>query len=205
MDSQSIPPLLSIAYFPPVSYFSVLCRHESVFIEAKEHFIKQSYRNRTIIYGANGKLSLTIPVHHQQLYRTPIDQVKMLNDGWKKIHWRSIESAYRKAPYFEFYEDRIRNVFWTEEEYLFSYNLILIRTINSILKNNTHINITSKFELSPDFYSDIRNSISPKNKFVAQLEYHQVFSEKFGFIPDLSILDIIFNLGPDAASFLRKS
>ncbi|MBK7429849.1 MAG: WbqC family protein [Bacteroidetes bacterium] len=97
--------LFSTAYLPPASYILQAIKAGSITIEAHEHFVKQSYRSRCSIYGPNGKQDLIIPIVHEKLYEVPIKEVKIANDSrWQKIHWRSIEAAYKNSPYFEFYE-----------------------------------------------------------------------------------------------------
>ncbi|MBK8584029.1 MAG: WbqC family protein [Bacteroidetes bacterium] len=101
--------LFSTAYLPPASYILQAIKAGSITIEAHEHFVKQSYRSRCSIYGPNGKQDLIIPIVHEKLYEIPIKEVKIANDSrWQKIHWRSIEAAYKNSPYFEFYEDSFR-------------------------------------------------------------------------------------------------
>jgi len=189
--------LFSIGYFPPISYLQKCFESEKIFIDQFEHFEKQSYRNRCCIYGPNGKQDLTIPVSHEDLFRKPIREVKILADSnWKKLHWKSILTAYRNSPYFEFYENEIEELFLFQSEFLFEFNLNIIHYLFSVLKIRKEIILSEDFEKTPSDKIDFRNSIHPKKKTIQVNEYHQVFSPQHGFINDLSIIDYLFNCGP---------
>jgi len=197
--------LLSTAYFPPVSYMASWVSAESVCLEAHEHFVKQTYRNRTSIYGANGKLDLVVPVLHQDLYTQPICQVRMADDfSWKKRHWRSIESAYRNSPFFEYYENEIKAVFDRQETLLFQWNLALLECLCRLMNIPDRHILTEVYMQHPSGpLVDLRKSFSPKrSKSLTFPAYSQVFQSSYGFIGDLSVLDLLFNLGTEAKKYL---
>ena len=183
-------------------------------IEQHEHYIKQTYRNRTEIYGANGMLSLTIPVNHHNLFSVPIKEVKISYDEpWQKIHWRSIESSYRNSPYFEYYEDDLKKVFYENEYiYLLELNYDLLMALLRILGIKPKILFTESYQKLYEGASDLRNAFIPGKRLVSASPtpysplptYKQVFSNRHGFIPDLSIVDLIFNEGPKATEWLEK-
>ncbi len=197
--------LFSVAYLPPVSYIKACLRSKEIILESREHFIKQTYRNRCHIYGANGLLSLVIPVSHSELFTKPISLIDTISEEpWKRIHWRSITSAYRNSPFFEYYEEDLKVLFHSPEINLFKFNLECLSSIFKLLNIRLHFKLTENFEKIPSI-QDLRYAFHPK---LISLEsfprYHQVFEERFAFLPDLSILDLLCNLGPDSADYLMK-
>lgn len=197
--------VLPSSCFAPIIQFALIVFEPKYAIEAKEHFIKQSYRNRFEIYEANGLLSLTIPVkkwkNHERIENIEVSY----DEDWQKLHWRSIESAYRASPFFEFYEEDIKPLIFLSEINLLKRNLHIEKAINRIIGINSTAQFTANFELNQPNW---RTIINPKNK--VQMEsfsipnYMQVFEDKHGFIPNLSILDLLFNLGPESKTYLKQ-
>lgn len=203
--------LLSTAYFAPVRYFSKLAAYLEIHIEQHEHFIKQTYRNRTVILGANGTIPLIVPVEKGREQKIKIKDLRIAYDeDWQRNHWRTIFSAYNSSPFFEYYADDLEPFFRKKSVFLFDFNQQITGTILEILEIPTQLILTESFEQIPDNCANFRKKISPKahlnaddSNFTAQ-PYTQVFSEKFGFIPDLSILDLLFNEGPSANTVLMN-
>jgi hypothetical protein len=201
--------LLSTAYFAPVRYFSKLAVYTDVYIEQHENFIKQTYRNRTVILGANGPISLIVPVEKGREQKIRIKDLRISYDEeWQRNHWRTIFSAYNSSPFFEYYADDLEPFFLKKSKYLLDYNQHITETILEILEIPLSLILTDDFENLPENCLNFREKINPKAhknaddpEFAAQ-PYTQVFSEKFGFIPDLSILDLLFNEGPSAHQVL---
>ena len=203
--------LLSVAYLPPIQYITKLLAHERVYIEMHENFQKQSYRNRCVIYGANGPLTLVIPVNKKRGRKNIISDIRIDYDSdWQNIHWKSLVSAYQNSPFFEFYKDEINQLLFNREKFLVDFNLILLNHIIRLL------NLKRDYLLSEDYQSDsevydYRQSINPKKRLqrpdrsFQPVRYQQVFIEKFGFIPNLSVVDLIFNEGPDSHRILEAS
>lgn len=196
--------LLPVFYLPPISWFSVFLDAEnSIVLEQLESFPKQTYRNRANIFGANGKLSLIIPISHngkRELKDIEISQ----SEDWKKLHWKSIKTAYQGSPYFEYYEDKIRNIFDLEEKSLLDFNIKALEIIQQILKTEKAYSLNVEYIKSPD-------EINFREKFSAKLppefemeEYYQTFSDKLGFVKDLSILDLICNKGPESLTYIKN-
>lgn len=198
----------STAYLPPIQYFSKLKNFNEVTIEHHEHFQKQTYRSRCHIYGANGMLKLSIPVTHSG-ERTIIKDVKISNThDWQKIHWKSIESAYRCSPYFEFYESEFAPFYQEKKtEFLIDFNNEILDLLLRLLKLKITIKPTSEYTQEITTGADFRNNITPKipaeqdKQFISQ-PYIQVFGSKHGFIHNLSIIDLLCNEGPNSPFFL---
>lgn len=204
--------LLSTAYFAPIRYFSKLAAYPEIHIEQHENFVKQTYRNRTVILGANGPISLIVPVEKGRQQKIKIKDLRIAYDEeWQRNHWRTIFSAYNSSPFFEYYSDDVEMFFRKKYEFLFDFNQKITETILEIMEITVNLNLTEDFEQIPENCLNFREQISPKTHlinpdpcFVAE-PYTQVFAEKFGFVPDLSILDLLFNEGPSTVELLEKS
>ena len=203
MQSSAIFPLF---YLPPVSYFSGLKAFNYDFLlEREEHFPKQTYRNRARIYSPNGDLDLIIPVIRGSKVHTKIKDVKISNDfNWQRLHWKSFESCYRNSAYFEYYEDEFAQFYRKKYEWLFEYNLELLNWLFKQLKTEVAPVFTTAYvkDISADL--DFRSKIHFK-KPVVEVDlkpYFQVFDDRFGFKPNLSIVDLLFNQGPQARSYI---
>jgi hypothetical protein len=204
------PLLLSTAYFPPISWMATALRFEEVCIEIHETYPKQTYRNRCRIATSSGVLNLTIPVNRINGNHTKTNEVRIdYAQNWQLLHWRSIVTAYSKSPYFLFYRDCFEPIFNLKSETLLDLNFSVLTAISKAL-NIKDLRIVSTEEyLDGQGFIDLRNEFNPKvktNKSVTiELpRYIQTFEENHGFIPDLSILDLIFNLGPQAHPYLQK-
>lgn len=205
--------LLELQYLPPVQYMSKLVHYPIVFIEAQEHYLKASYRNRTHIASANGVLRLSVPLVSGKNAQKPIREVQIAYDEpWQKLHWEGIQSAYGNAPFFLHYTDILQPFFEREYEFLFDWNWRILQTICQLIGFQPNIEFTSEFQTeTPASVLDWRNAISPKlqqqqpDPHFQPAWYAQVFEEKHGFLPNLSILDLLFCAGPEALSVLQTS
>lgn len=199
--------ILPSCYLPPISYFSLLCNAEDVLIEEHEFFVKQTYRNRCSIYGANGKLDLIIPLTHGK-EKTILREKKIsYASPWQTIHWKSIESAYRSSPYFEFFEQEFKQVFFERKEYLFEFNRNLLRCILEFLREKPHYTYSEEWKKNYTSGIDLRLNLNPKNPtgtttLAEPVPYYQVFGSRNGFIPHLSIIDLLFNTGLKSTEIL---
>lgn len=200
--------LLHPAYFGPISQFVALIKADSVLFENEDNYQKQTYRNRMYIYGANGKLLLNIPIKHtgdksnHQKYR----EVRVENDfPWQDQHWKSLQSAYRTSPFFEFYEDDFMPLYMKKYEYLMDFNYDCLELALECLQTGREFSKTSEYLKSPEGVQDARPLINAKSRFTGEPEqYPQVFQPKLGFLPNLSIVDLIFNEGPNALNYLEN-
>lgn len=206
--------LLSSAYLAPVQYYSKLIFYNQIFIERFETYHKQSYRNRCIILAANGPLVLSIPVLGGPGAKDPMHSLQLSYDhNWQHLHWNSIVSAYKNSPFFDYYADDLAPFYHAKKwKYLIDFNTeiqnVLLKAINltpSIEYTYSYL----KAQEVPEGVEDYRYSIHPKSqkqlldeRFVA-VPYTQVFSDKFPFYPNLSILDLLMNEGPETLSILK--
>lgn len=194
---------LSSNYLGSIDYYSILNQNTAVTIDIFEHFQKQSYRNRSVIHGANGSLNLIIPLVKRGI-RTKVKDVKIDNtQRWQTLHWRSIESAYRSSPYFEYYEDDLKPFYKNEFTSLVKFNSEIQAKVIELLDLDIEISESTSYEKQEDI--DYRLALHPNKNtstFFTLEEYTQVFSDRNGFLPNLSILDLLFNEGPNAINFL---
>ncbi|TDG35672.1 hypothetical protein EZJ43_11660 [Pedobacter changchengzhani] len=203
MQNTAILPLF---YLAPINYFSLLNKVSDDFlIEKYEHFPKQTYRNRMSILSPNGRLDLTVPILKGSKMRTKALDVRISNDfKWQRMHWMSLESCYRSSAYFEFYEDDLVPFYTKKFDFLFDYNLQMTEWLVKKLKFKMDLNFTTSYsdEVLPDL--DFRNKMSPKtmDEQPNNKPYYQVFEDRFDFMPNLSIVDLLFNQGPHAKNYL---
>jgi len=196
--------LLSTAYFAPVQYYSKILNAETVYIEQFENFIKQTYRNRCVILGGNGPIQLIVPVVKGRGPKILIKDLKISYDtDWQRNHWRTIFSAFSSSPFFEYYKDDIYPFFETKHKFLLDFNLKIHETICELIEIENIAVLTGDFEKVPDGTLNLRESTQTENQF-QPVKYTQVFSDKLGFIPNLSILDLLFNEGPNSYTVLEN-
>ena len=200
--------LLCTAYFGPVQYYSKMMVSERVIIEQFDSYQKQTYRNRCRILGGNGPIDLTIPVVKNSGQKTLLKDVRIENlTNWQAKHWRTIVSAYNSSPFFEYYRDDFEPFFERQFDFLIDFNMQLNELLMDLLEIEADVILTDEFVKEPSV-EDYREVISPKFRgtdahFVTQ-EYTQTFHERFGFLPNLSVVDLIFNVGPGASTILQN-
>lgn len=223
--------LLSTAYLPPIEYFALLAKEFTLspdrvissiaYIESKENYQKQSYRNRAYIYTDAGKQSLSYPIIHDG--NKAICEIKIdYSTNWLSQHKRAITSAYSSSAYYEYYVDELYAIMDSKLEYLFDYNMALIKFFIEKFGLAVDLKLTDEYLLDADFASssstcpsiygeNFRDVVHPKrkNSILEDLglnkSYYQVFSSKYGFIPNLSALDLLFNEGPNAILYLKSN
>lgn len=200
--------ILSTAYLGPVQQYAKMLQYGEILLETQENFQKQTYRNRCIIAAANGPLALSIPIVKPDTLKCLTQDIRISDHGnWRKLHWHALVSAYRMSPFFEYYEEDFAPFYEKKYEFLIDYNESLRETICRLMDFEPQIIRTTAY--TPVTEHDFRESISPKHQtddpeFRPQ-PYYQVFQEKFGFLPNLSIVDLLFNMGPESILVLQKS
>lgn len=197
--------VLPMFYLPPVEYFAQLNSYNPDFvIEKHEHFPKQTYRNRANIYSPDGMLTLVVPVIKGSKVHTPVKDVKISYDfRWQRLHWMSLQGCYRRSAYFEYYEDEFVPFYEKKETFLFDYNEQLLQLIIKLMKIKATVNYTEAFEPEYPALTDLRQAInSKKESGFQQKPYFQVFEERHGFMKNLSIVDLLFNQGPQSINYL---
>jgi len=204
--------ILSTAYFGNIQYFTKLILYKNIFIEKYENYSKQSYRNRFEILSANGILSLSIPIKKTNELKTPISQIQIdYTENWQKNHLKSVESAYKSSPFYEYYIDDFINFLTKKHDNLLEFNTQITKEIAKSIGFNLEIKFSNEFEIQNENFRDFRNSIHPKQKMQSVdnefkiVKYYQVFENKHPFAQNLSILDLLFNEGPKTKEILKKS
>ena len=192
---------LSTAYLGPVQYYSKLISFDKIHIEAEENYPKQTYRNRCLIAAANGVQALTVPIEKLATLKAPTRDIRISNHGnWRHHHWNALVSAYNMSPFFEYYADDLCPFYEKKYRFLIDYNDALQVIICNLLDIHPKIAHTEKYE--PALENDFRNVIDPRHPLNDETftphPYYQVFREKHGFLPNLSIVDLLFNMGPES-------
>ncbi len=199
--------LLSSTYFGPVQWYQKLNRYDECLIERHESFIKQTYRNRMMIPTTNGPLSLTIPTNHDT--SMAMKDIRISDHAnWRHVHWNALLSAYGESPFFEYYQDDIRPFYEKKYEFLFDFNMETTEKMIELLDIRPKVSVTGEYKhatLNTE-YRDFREAIRPKKplpdpEFIPT-PYYQVYGQKFGFQPNMSILDLLFNEGNEAIFYL---
>tara|TARA_B110000967_G_C18691454_1_gene463228 strand:- start:72 stop:686 length:615 start_codon:yes stop_codon:yes gene_type:complete len=196
--------LLYPTCFPTIASYIVIAQAERLVFEVNDSYQKQTYRNRCYIYGANGKLGLYIPVQYSQKNRQNTSEILIDNSSnWQSTHWKSLESAYKKSPYFEYYQDELISLFTRKKDSLLVFNLECIEVVNKCLNLDIDSSKTINFNKEKK-ENDYRYLVNARKESEIKINpYIQVFQEKHGFINNLSILDLLFNEGPNAKSYLQ--
>ena len=203
MGSKCI--LMESEYFPCIAWFADYLQSESVIIDNQEAFVRSSYRNRCEVAGAQGKQILSVPLEGGRNARRLTAEVKICyRERWQQVHWRSIEACYRRTPYFEFYESRLSGIFEHRFEYLVELNAHVLGVLLDCLKQKTHHH-SGQEEHPGTIFEDQRRKFSPGlQDHLSFRPYLQPFQERNGFIPHLSVLDMLCCTGPDTIALLGQ-
>ena len=199
--------LIHPTYFPSISHFAAIVQAEKVTFEMEDNFQKQTNRNRTYIYSPNGIQILNIPVKHSKIAHQKTKDIQIENDfDWQKQHFKSLEAAYRSSPFFEYFEDDLLPIFEKKHSFLMDLNLEVFDLITRCLRMKIEYNSSTEYvhEIESNEKTDFRFLANGK-KDQSQFEsYTQVFDDKFGFINNLSVLDLVFNEGKFAVDYLKS-
>lgn len=202
--------LLSTTYFGPVQWYQKLYRYDQVLIEQHETFQKQTFRNRCLIATTQGIQVLTVPVSTGDSHA--IKDVRVSDHGnWRHLHWQALQSAYGDSPFFEYYADDLWPFFEKRWDFLLDFNEAIRQKMCELLDIHPQVGYTSDYQHIDSQHStlnDFRTAIDPKHP-VADADfiprrYYQVFEQKHGFLPNLSILDLLFNMGPESIYYLQS-
>lgn len=198
--------LVHPAYFPSIKQMAAIAQAQKVRWEVCDNFQKQTYRNRMYIAHSNGKLLLSVPLKRSKgTGHQKTSEVLVENDfPWQSLHWKSLQSAYRSSPFFEFYEDDLKPFFFEPVRYMLSHNLRIFKILAELLGLEVKESKTTSYEKNPEII-DFRFLADAKRQVNFEPEpYIQVLEESHGFIPNLSVLDLLFNLGPDSLNYLQN-
>ena len=199
--------LLHPTYFPSISHFVAMAQSENITFEIEDNFQKQTNRNRTYIYSPNGLQMLNIPIKHSKENRQKTKDIRIEPDfDWQKQHFKSLEAAYRSSPFFEFFEDDIRPIFEKKHEFLLDLNFEALQILFKCLRMKVDYSKTTEYfhEVDRNIINDFRPLVEGKKDTSEFEKYTQVFDDKYGFISNLSVLDLLFNEGKYAMDYLRE-
>ena len=193
-------------YFPNIHQFTQIIKANNILFEVSDNYQKQTFRNRTYIYGANGKLGLFIPVIHTHKKRELFKDVKIsYESNWMDLHLKSLQSAYRSSPYFEYFEDDLIKLYSEKEKFLVDFNIKCFKLISNLLDLDLDFKISNEYLEKTSDIIDLRDlSNARKEKKIETPKYIQVFESKHGYINNLSILDLIFSEGPNSVSLITN-
>ncbi|WP_369765564.1 WbqC family protein [Flavobacterium sp. WC2429] len=198
--------LLYPTYFPSISHFAAMLQAEKITFEIEDNFQKQTNRNRTYIYSPNGIQLLNIPVKHSKLIRHKTKDIQIEPEfDWQKQHFKSLEAAYRSSPFFEFFEDDIRVIFEKKYKYLIDLNFETIAVVSKCLRMKLEFDTTTEYfhEVDTSIIKDFRFLVEGKKDVSSFEKYPQVFDDKYDFINNLSVLDLLFNEGKFTTDYLK--
>ena len=197
--------LLECENFPCIAWYKMFLRNENIQIEQHEYFFRKSFRNRTVIAGPNGLITLSIPLKGGRNQKNVMKDIEISYDeNWQTVHWKTIESCYRRSPYFEYYAEDIKMLFEKKHHFLVDYNIQCLQLVNQLLQVKKELVLTEKYEKIPiDTWVDARN-VFDENTDMQLPSYIQVFQDRIGFKSNLSILDMLFCDGRMLVEKLRK-
>lgn len=206
-------PILAIpSYLAPVHFYARLAQSPSAILEQYAFYEKKTFRNRTVVSAANGPITLSIPVIKPRLDKTPDKDIQISYDTpWQATHWKTISSAYKSSPFFEYYGDDFEPFYRKKNKFLIDFNLQLMETACENIGLPCHISLTESYITDTTPYADIRPTVAPR-LVIQDLDpqfkiepYRQVFGERNGFSPNLSIIDLLFCKGPEAIEVLKRA
>lgn len=198
---------LTTAYLAPVQYYAKLYQAKCIRMETADNYLKQTYRNRCLIAGAGGTLALTVPVVKPDTPKCLTRDIRISDHGnWRRLHWNALVSAYNSTPFFEYYADDFAPFYEKKYPFLLDFNEQLRRLVCKLLDLQPDVHYTDTYAQPSE--GDFRESIRPKHEgddpAFRAVPYYQVFRDKYGFLPNLSVVDLLFNMGPEAVVVLEK-
>lgn len=204
--------ILGSAYLAPVEYYTKLFAYPSVYVERYDHYMKQTYRNRCVIASADGPLALIIPTEKGDDLKCLMKDIRISDHGnWRHVHWNAFVAAYKHSPFFDYYADEFHRFFEQKYAFLFDFNLELCEWVCQQIDMQPRLIPTDDYVQESETADDFRERIHPKRDFresdkeFVPKPYYQVFDQKLGFLPNLSVIDLLFNMGPESLLVLRDS
>lgn len=204
--------IVSSAYLAPVEYYTKLYAYDKVYVERFDHYMKQTYRNRCVIASASGPLTLTIPTEKSDGPKCLMKDVRISDHGnWRHVHWNAFVASYKHSPFFDYYADEFHAFFGRKYDFLYDFNGELCQWICEQIDLQPCMVPTDVYEPEPRNMKDFRERIHPKKTYTeydtcfVPKPYYQVFDTQTGFLPNLSIVDLLFNMGPESLIVLRES
>lgn len=196
--------IVSTAYLGPVSYYATMMAYGSISLDGYEHYRKQTYRNRCRIATASACADLTIPILKHPNNCATKDIEISYTEAWQQIHWRTIESAYNSSPFFEYLRDDYERIYSSKPKFLLDFNMKLHEVVCENLGLSMPFDLTSEYVADAEL--DFRDSFNPKHEGKIKVaKYYQVFEQKYGFLEDMSIIDLIFNMGNESVLVLKET
>ncbi len=199
--------LLHPSYFPSIEQMAAVAQADKVVFEVEDNYLKQTYRNRSYIAHSNGKLLLNIPTRHNKTDgKRKAKDVLVENDfPWQEQHWKSLKSAYQSSPFFEYYEDDLEPLFTETVGNLMEHNFKIFELLCELIGIEVEVSKTTEYKVDPEI-TDLRYLVNAKRKSSFKPEtYTQVHETNYPFLPNLSVLDLLFNEGPNALTYLEAS
>lgn len=197
--------LLHPTYFASISHYVAMVHAQQIIFESDDNYQKQSNRNRMYVYSANGVQLLNIPIKHKGTVNQKYKEVEIEDAfGWQKQHFKSLEACYRTSPFFEYYEDDFLPFFEKKHRFLYDLNLETHQLVCDALQVELPFISTTTYEKEPQDSLDFRSLANGKKDTHQYQPYTQVFDSKYGFLNNLSILDLLFNEGPQAINYLKN-
>ncbi len=192
-------------YFAPIDYYKALLSCDEVLVEQYSNYERKTFQNRCEILSANGKIALSVPTEKTTNHKTPFKDIRIAyHTPWQKQHLKALESAYQNSPFYEYYIDDFLPFYEKEIAFLIDFNMGLHQKLLDVIDEVCPISLTDSFYQNDDV-EDMRFSFSPKKNDEGVIKkYTQVFSEKMDFVPNLSIIDLLFNLGPETELYLKE-
>ena len=202
--------VFSTAYFPPIQYFAYMVNSGKIIIETNDNYIKQSYRNRCMVLTPNGIQTLSVPVERGSFHKVALKDLKIdYSKPWQRNHIRALKTAYNSSAFYEFMKYEVEECIKHKHTFLLDLNMSIIQMLNNLLDLELKYSLSDNFIRESPEIIDLRDSIHPKkeNEEFTRLQtpYFQVFGTPENFAPDLSILDLMFNIGPESSIYLRNS
>lgn len=204
--------ILSSAYLAPVEYYAKLFAYDKVYVERFDSYMKQTYRNRCVIASAGGPQALTIPTEKSEGAKCLMKDIRISDHGnWRHVHWNAFVAAYKHSPFFDYYADEFHRFYEKRYDFLYDFNMELCHWMCEQIDLQPVMIPTDDYVAVPEGMDDYRERIHPKKVYTeadpdfSLVPYYQVFDAKQGFQPNLSIADLLFNMGPESLLVLRDS